>query len=689
MTSAPESNFGDTGDRTVSESVSVTIALPSSDFGNVGTQTISEEAPIETSIFNDIETFTQVTLGITILTDAKGSPVTTSTISPSAISFLEEITETNSRGQPTATKVLTVVITPSLSTETDSQGNPTATIASYPTPPVTHTVVYHSDFTRDLYQDDNSQQRALLTIIVTVSSGQYFTGMFLPTLVTSLLAIAVRILGANAKAFQPWHALTNERGAPGRDSLYLQTGGWKSIAISVRSLLGGQAVVFLTSLLSLLSLLLVPLSAEAIALDLRGDGCKKGATNARNCAWVLSSFSQPTKATLAVLVVMSAATICLIGLLARWRLGVYTNPWSICTLASLSLNHDVRKLVTSAAAGTEMNKAQRKYAGRLVKERTFKLETFSRSNGSMEYGVVALNDLDDAAFEYQHEGDNESLPLHNEIEQNNVAKRKHRIPFFMLSVLGRLFLLFLLCGVLILILYYSQTGGNTGFERFIDSDSYGVRFLFTSLGVIISSAWSSFFDSVAILAPYQLLARKPQPAGRSILLAPPTNAFSGLWYAIRTRRIFIAVVALASILSESLGTFLSNVPFQVTQTFTVYRLSIWTAVSILSLMVLTVILSFRVKWPHMPVDPSTIAGAMYYVCNSPLLEKMEGLSTLEKKERDRRISELGLLYEFGEMEGTSGGRLSGINIFYTDSMIPEQRWPEAQLQVPYISMTTR
>lgn len=65
----------------------------------------------------------------------------------------------------------------------------------------------------------------------------------------------------------------------------------------------------------------------------------------------------------------------------------------------------------------------------------------------------------------------------------------------------------------------------------------------------------------------------------------------------------------------------------------------------------------------MPVDQSTISGAIYYICNLTLFEKLEGFSTLEKKERDRRVSELGLFYEFGEMEGVSGSRRIGDDIF--------------------------
>jgi len=141
-----------------------------------------------------------------------------------------------------------------------------------------------------------------------------------------------------------------------------------------------------------------------------------------------------------------------------------------------------------------------------------------------------------------------------------------------------------------------------------------------------------------------MLSHEPQPANRSILLAPPTNAFSGLLYAARTRQAFLAAVAFAAILSESLGILLSSIPFQAKLTFLVYQISAWTAVGTLSLMIFLVILSFCVKRPPMPVDPSTIAGTMYNVSDSSLVDGVESLSMLGKKERDARVIDLGLSY---------------------------------------------
>ncbi|KAI1769766.1 hypothetical protein F4818DRAFT_456612 [Hypoxylon cercidicola] len=196
----------------------------------------------------------------------------------------------------------------------------------------------------------------------------------------------------------------------------------------------------------------------------------------------------------------------------------------------------------------------------------------------------------------------------------------------------------------------------------MDNESFGVRFLFTGVGVIISFFWGSFFSSIAILSPYQLLAKSPQHARRSILLAPPTNAFSGLWSSIRRRHGFLAVVALASILSEFLTIFLGNIPFQITQTLLVHNLCTWAAVGILCIMILVVAGSLFVTWPHIPVDPSTVAGAMYYVCDSLMLDRFEGLSTMKRQDRDKRVNEMGLKYKFGKITGASGVVRVGVDI---------------------------
>ena len=166
---------------------------------------------------------------------------------------------------------------------------------------------------------------------------------------------------------------------------------------------------------------------------------------------------------------------------------------------------------------------------------------------------------------------------------------------------------------------------------------------------------------IAILSPYLLLSKGPQPA-RAILLSPPTNAFTGLYASLRRRDLLLAAVSLTTVLSEFLPILLNNVPFRLTQTWATHRICTWTAVGVLALMLLVVLGTFWVRWPDMPVDPSTVAGAMYYVADSRVVDGLGGVSLLRGREREKRVEGLGGMYEFGEVWGARAGRRIGIDM---------------------------
>ena len=123
----------------------------------------------------------------------------------------------------------------------------------------------------------------------------------------------------------------------------------------------------------------------------------------------------------------------------------------------------------------------------------------------------------------------------------------------------------------------------------------------------------------------------------------------------------MALVALTSIFSEFMPILLNNIPFRITQTFVTHLVCTWLAVGILGAMLLVVLASFFIKWPHMPADVTTIAGTMYYVFDSGMLWSFEGLGPAPPKERDWRISEMGSQYSFGEMTGVSGMQRVGVD----------------------------
>ncbi|KAI0390050.1 hypothetical protein F5Y17DRAFT_86937 [Xylariaceae sp. FL0594] len=272
---------------------------------------------------------------------------------------------------------------------------------SSPTPPNSRAVVYY------------------------ISAWQYLIGMFLPTITASIIAVVVRIVNTNAMAFQPWNALAQSRGAQGGDSVLLEASGWKSLVRSFfqRPTTSGRAVVLLTALLNIASQLLIPLPAEAIALDLRGAGCVRGARSAKNCAWVLSKSTGATITSISLLALMILGTLGLIIPLVRWRSGVFTNPWSISTLAALSADRAVRQAVQSAAIG------KHHYCKCSLERRLFKLESFRSGNNSntVGYGVVMLDDTGRQQVE-----EVPSVPVSHYAEKHDFfsKKRKQNMPFF-------------------------------------------------------------------------------------------------------------------------------------------------------------------------------------------------------------------------------------------------------------------
>jgi hypothetical protein len=412
------------------------------------------------------------TAEVATLTDSDGAPTATVTSTPSAVSTAVVLTLTGSDGKPTATVTTSVLVPARTRVLTDAAGGATATVTEYPVPatqspdPQTAVRVYY------------------------ISEGEYFVGFFLPTLLAVMLTIPIRMIDLAAKQLQPWHALTQHRGASARDSLCLRTSGMHGIVSSIRSLAGGQALVFLTTLLLLAAVLLVPLSAEAVSLKLHGS-CSK--LDFRGCAMTLGVFLAPARATIGLLVCMAVLSLLILFVLRRWKTGVAANPWSIAAVASLSTNPELRAVFSSLSTGRG-EKIDHQQLVAVLEGKRFELGSFFNRYGVPDYGVMVHN-VDAALWKVDSES-SLSLKLSQESEvAENRRKTEHHLPFLMLSYTARAVCLVTITSIMVLILYYNNTGGDTAFERFMGTQNFGVRALFTLAGVGVSFFWSCFFTS--------------------------------------------------------------------------------------------------------------------------------------------------------------------------------------------------
>ncbi|KAJ9132990.1 Zonadhesin [Pleurostoma richardsiae] len=474
-----------------------------------------------------------------------------------------------------------------------------------------------------------------------LSPADYFVGTFLPIFVAVMLVIPLRIIDLNAKLYQPFHALTKPGGASGADSMTLEYNGLKGFITPAVTLAQGHPVPFVTTLMVTCASFMAPLATEALGLKIHGQ-CK--ITAIEGCAVALGISPAAAYALIGIISLIILLLLSLLFILRGWETGVYANPWNIAGIASLASNPDLCMRPMSEA--------------RIRKDlahKQFAFGYYDTPDGEEHYGIVLL---DQSGQALQHR----SVDDRDEQQRGQSSEAGGRMPFIALGYAWRIGFMLLLIGLLTLILYYHLTLSQpSSFKAFMNTHSFGVRFFFAALGVLITFAWASLFISVAVIVPYQAMSKRGQPPETSILVSQPTNAFSGLYAAFRQRHPYLFVAALMAVLAEFLPVILSNVPYSLTQTLASHNVCARLSIALLTLMIAAVAASFLVRWPRLPVDPRSIAGAAYYIGDSAMAADFTGLSRLDAKEKDQRVKEMGRRYFYGEMLGRSGWRRMGVD----------------------------
>ncbi|KAK7750216.1 hypothetical protein SLS62_007846 [Diatrype stigma] len=566
-------------------------------------------------------------LQTTTLTDARGEPTRTATFW--AMSRTSTLTDED--GKPTATVVTALAETPSAVTLTDGQGRATATLTSLvqagfliagddatPASRPTSTTTTDNDSSQD-----GSGDGALYKVYA-ITKGQYFTGLILPTLLATALSIPIRILNYVAKLYQPFHTLalasTSTSTSPSRgarasaaSSICLPVlDGIRTSLAGVRTRSRPLPLLPLTDLLVALSAALVPLGAETVRVVLQGDECRSGQGDADNCAVTVGVFPGPARVAVAVLAAMAVLVLLAAAVALRrgYRTGVPAEPWSLREMARLASAPEVREYLGRLRADVASGNIRIKDVVRSLEGKRFSLDYRRRGGDGAAMTVLVLEDDPEYATEKPRDDVQEGG-----LGESERPPRKKGSPFSVLTTWGRVSVMAVLCGLLILILVYGEARGSREFESFMASESLEVRLVFTSVGVIITLFWSSYFDCVAFVSPYKLIQGDDERSrAAAIHMSPPTNAFSGLYIALgRSRRdLYLGAVSVTAIMSEFLPALLNNVPYRVVQTHLAHVVCTWMAVGVLSVMVLVVLGSFFVDWPDFPIDPSTIVGAAFY-----------------------------------------------------------------------------
>ncbi|KAF5571216.1 hypothetical protein FPHYL_528 [Fusarium phyllophilum] len=463
----------------------------------------------------------------------------------------------------------------------------------------------------------------------TLTHSGYFIGKFLPPIVAVLLAMGIRALNQSAQQYQPFAALTRQGGALGREALLLSFDGWMSIYLPFKLLFNNQPLPFLTALAMWASSVAAPLSSEAVGLKIYGS-CKKGAID--GCALELGVSKISAYALVGLLGAIAILLMFTLSVISRhWRTGVFANPWCAANTAALvARNPEIRSM--GAQDWKDLKGA--------VTEKRFAMGWFRNQEGRDEYGLVVVGDANrDIIAPYGN------TPYEEGMAYRPQTRRRAPQTFMALSFWYRFtFLVFLIC-LLGFISYYHFVDTFShlpkNMKKLMESQDFGVRFVCSALGVIVVFCWEFLFTSVAVITPYRRMAEDPQVPTRSVLMTPATNPVSGFFVALRIRDPLLFFTAFTTLLAQFLPILLANVPYSLTQTSEAHEICSRLSIGILLIMVIAMLSSLLVKWPDLPVDPRSLAGALWYVADAPWVRGLEGVAAMSARKRKEAVQGLG------------------------------------------------
>ncbi|KAK4207936.1 hypothetical protein QBC37DRAFT_255872, partial [Rhypophila decipiens] len=471
------------------------------------------------------------------------------------------------------------------------------------------------------------------------SEASYLLASVIPVLLTTLLSIPIQVFSSSLNCLLAFRGLTRHHtsGAGGQlsDTLLLSRNP---------SLVSSQITSFrflkryrdplpmVNMLLGVLSLILVPISSEVIRLEsTRDSGCDEDDFNNRYsrafirvCAFGLRKSGGLIRFAEVILCVMGFLVLLLGLMLGRWRSGIGPargegEPWSIAHMNGLLAScGELAKVLRGVDCEKDTDvKREMKMA---LDGMRFRLSWVPASapagKGEQRqmtwmYGLEIIRPAleDKTSIRLTTRNPPQRKPTIGETSKTGGGRR-----FWFPSMPNELSLRFLALlftvGLLALILVYENTiAPDTAFERFMDSQSFGVRILFTVFGTVISLFWGYYFSQTG-LTPEQ-----------SIYLSPPSDVFVGLYRSVLHTRDFHSFnIALAALLAKFTPILLSNIPFYNTVTFKIHEACTWMAVVVLAYMVLVLAGGLMVfcGWSavNLPVKVDTMAGCMYYVCDS-------------------------------------------------------------------------
>jgi len=325
---------------------------------------------------------------------------------------------------------------------------------------------------------------------------EYFIGTFLPTLLASLFANPWRLIDHDTKTLEPFAHLSRPGGGTAARTILLHYEGISGLVrVITQSPSPDHVVVTLSTLLMYSAALLSPLAAVSVRMGLEGDCLQDYRLS---CTGTLRASDKVIRGTQALLCLVGCFTFAYCLLLgATWRkraFGVTSDPRSILGIAKLSLN----PFLTAALHGIPLQRSDGSFCGKeaayALRSTSFQFGYVSFPPADQEYAIL-VSDENAGRLERLEESvkledrNTTDVPSHDISPSPATLRRRLLKSTLMVKIAVFALLLAALISMILWYLFYPDT--DTDFERFMNSEKFGVRFLFTLFGVLIGFGWGA------------------------------------------------------------------------------------------------------------------------------------------------------------------------------------------------------
>jgi hypothetical protein len=397
--------------------------------------------------------------------------------------------------------------------------------------PTTSTIV---NSTGTYYESENGQ----ILRVPQITLQQYIYVAFLPLIVSVLYTIPWQILDTTIREMEPFYQLNQEGGSLGKNSLCLDYSTSWLIAVPFQSIRRGHFIPFWSSLISISVLVVAPISSEAFFVSVTGN-CEANAKGACHASWGI--YPALARAIEGILGFICVLLVALIFFTHRRKSGLYSEPLSLAGLGVLLSKSPLLKVIRQVDSMITNEELKQVMAAK-----RFKLAEFVAEDNIPCLGIVPMDVEPEAGFApSEHMTEKKGVynsvqtlddPGYNDQEQPSPTRgtiKWHRGISLRKNVKQKMMYLgalLIIAGLLTLITYYHwtgpdpTTGKSTGFETFMDSQGFGVRFMMTILGVGIKLLWNSLDTGTYLLFPHSpthTLTYIPRSSKRPTLHHPP------------------------------------------------------------------------------------------------------------------------------------------------------------------------